>query len=114
MVTKLLSTLPQQCSYAMLVKNPSTGFDISVPVTLKIRSRSPKSNPLFPFSQQFIYASLVKIHLLVQKIMHGNESGRQRDPHQKQNIPPYSGLGGHNNIVYFFLSLIAQTETDQL
>ena len=39
---------------------------------LKIRSRSPKSNQLFPFSKQCIYASLVKIHQVVQKITHGN------------------------------------------
>ena len=44
----------------------------SAPVTLKIRSRSPKSNGLFPSSQQCIYASLVKTHQLVQKITHGN------------------------------------------
>ena len=39
-------------------------------MTLKIRSRSPKSNLLFPFSQQYIFASLVKIHPLFQKITH--------------------------------------------
>ena len=50
----------------------------SAPVTLRIRSRSPKSNKLFSFSQQCIYASLVKIHLLVQKIMHRNESGSRQ------------------------------------
>ena len=48
---------------------------------------SPKSNQLFPSSQQCIYASLVKIHQLVQKIMQGNESGHRQDPHQKQYIP---------------------------
>ena len=31
-------------------------------VTLKIRSRSSKSYQLFPFSQQCIYRSLVKVH----------------------------------------------------
>ena len=41
-------------------------------VTLKIRSRSPKSNQLFPSSKHCIYASLVKIHSLIQKIMHVN------------------------------------------
>ena len=41
-------------------------------VTLKIMSRAPKSNLLFPFSQQCIFASLVKIHPLVQKITHRN------------------------------------------
>ena len=51
-------------------------------MALKIRSRSLKSNQLFPSSKQCIFASFVKIHQLVQKIMHGNESGRRRDPHQ--------------------------------
>ena len=36
-------------------------------VSLKIRSRSPKSNQLFPPSQQCNYPSFVKIHPLVQK-----------------------------------------------
>ena len=40
----------------------------SAAVTLKIRSRSPKLNQLFLSSQQCIYAKLVKIHPLVQKI----------------------------------------------
>ena len=38
-------------------------------MTLKIRSWSPKSNHLFPLSQQLIYTNLVKIHPLVQKVM---------------------------------------------
>ena len=45
----------------------------SAHVTLKIRSRSPKSSKLFSFSQKCIYASLVKIHKLVQKITHKEE-----------------------------------------
>ena len=44
----------------------------SADVTLKVKSRSQKSNQLFPFSQQCIFASLIKIHLLFQKITHGN------------------------------------------
>ena len=44
-----------------------------VAVTLKIKSRSPKSNQLFTPSQHCIYASLVKICPLVQKITPGNE-----------------------------------------
>ena len=44
-------------------------FDIqSTGVTLKMRSRSPKSNHFFPMSQWCFYASLVKIHQLVQEI----------------------------------------------
>ena len=40
-------------------------------VTLKIMSRSPKSNQLFPPFQQCIYANLVKIPPLVQSIVQG-------------------------------------------
>ena len=40
----------------------------SADVTLKMRSRSPKSNHFFPMSQGCLHASLVKIHLLVQEI----------------------------------------------
>ena len=36
-------------------------------MTLKIRSRSTKSNHIFAYIQQCIYASLVKIHQLVQQ-----------------------------------------------
>ena len=42
-------------------------------MTLKIKSRSPKSNQLFTPSQHCICASLVKICPLVHKIMHGNK-----------------------------------------
>ena len=57
-----------------------------------------KSNQLFPSSQQCNYASLVKIHWLVQMIMHGNEkvdaySDRIRT---KTNIYPTLRVGGHN------------------
>ena len=45
----------------------------SAGMTLKIRSRSPKPNQLFLPSQQCIYASLVKMHLLAQKIMNRNK-----------------------------------------
>ena len=73
----------QQCIYASLVKihrlvqkithgNHILDICKSAAVTLKIRLRSPKFNQLFPYSQQCIYESLVKIHPLVQKIMHGN------------------------------------------
>ena len=40
----------------------------SAGVTLKIKARSLKSNQRFPFPQQCINASLIKIHQLVQKI----------------------------------------------
>ena len=45
-------------------------------VTLKMRSRSPKSNQLSPPSQPCICASLVKIHPLVQKISRRKEATR--------------------------------------
>ena len=51
-----------------------------VAVTLKIGSRSPKSNQLVPPSQQCICASLVKISLSVQKITRGNEATRMQTP----------------------------------
>ena len=41
-------------------------------VTLNIRGSSPKSKHLFPSFQKCFYASLLKIHPLVQKITHGN------------------------------------------
>ena len=47
----------------------------SASVILKIRS-SPKSNQLPPFSKQCNYASLVKIHQLVKRIMHRKEATR--------------------------------------
>ena len=54
---------------------PETKFHTlkKVAVTLKIGSRSPKSNQFVPPSQQCICASLVKICSLVQKIKSGNE-----------------------------------------
>ena len=58
-----------------IIQKPYFGQNLtfqSAPVTLKIRSRSPKSNQPFLSSQQCFYASLVKIHRLVQKITHRN------------------------------------------
>ena len=49
-------------------------------VTLKMRSRSPKSNQLFLPSQLCIYASLVKIHPVVQKISRRKEATRTPTP----------------------------------
>lgn len=43
-------------------------FIFSPPVTLKMRSRSPKSIPLLSLPKWYIYASLVKICPLFQKI----------------------------------------------
>ena len=42
---------------------------LSPAVTLKMRSRSPKSNQLLNLSQWYIHASLVKFHPLVQEIL---------------------------------------------
>ena len=67
-------------------------------VTLKMRSRSPKFNQLFPPSQPCIYASLVKIHLLVQNISRRKEATQTRKPTRtptgsapKTICPPPSG-----------------------
>ena len=57
-------------------------------VTLKMRSRSPKSNQLFPPSQPCIYASLVKIHPLVQKISRKKEATRTRTPTRTRTRTP--------------------------
>ena len=44
-------------------------FDILMPpVTLEIRSRSPKSNPLIPLLQWCIHVSMIRIHLSVHEI----------------------------------------------
>ena len=66
-------------------------------MTLKIGSRSPKSNQLVPPSQQCIYASLVKIRLSVQKITHGNEATQaptQTGSAPKTICPPPPSVGG--------------------
>ena len=75
---------------------------LKVAVTLKIGSRSPKSNQLVSSSQQCICASLVKICPSVQKITHRNEA--TRTPTQtptgsapKTICPPPLRLGGHNS-----------------
>ena len=49
-------------------------------VTLKMRSRSPKSNQHFLPSQLCIYASLVKIHPVAQKISRRKEATRTPTP----------------------------------
>ena len=58
-------------------EDKKSGNEIShlkkVVVTLKIKSRSPKSNQLFTTSQHCIFASFIKICSLVQKIKSGNE-----------------------------------------
>ena len=67
-----------------------------VAVTLKIWSRSPKSNQLVPPSQQCICASLDKISPSVQKITRGNEAMRTQTPTgsaPKTICPPPFGLG---------------------
>ena len=69
-------------------------------MTLKIRSRSPKSNQLVPLSQQYIYASLVKIYTLVQKIAHGKEAMRMSTPTgptSKTICPPPLRWGDKNS-----------------
>ena len=46
-------------------------------MTLKMKSRSPKSNQLLSLSQWYIYASLKKICSLVQKIFHLQDYDRE-------------------------------------
>ena len=68
-------------------------------MTLKIGSRSPKSNQLVPPSQQCICASLVKIRPSVQKITRVNEATRTQTSTgspPKTNMSPPLRLGGHN------------------
>ena len=69
--SSLVSTFIVLCHLCKLGQCiPYFGFQAfqSACLTLEIRSRSPK---LFPNSQ-CVYAKLIKIHPLVQKIMHGN------------------------------------------
>ena len=119
-VTKSNQLFPssQICFYASLVKihplvqkitnrnkatwTPTNLTFQSAGVTLKIRPRSPKSNQYFPLCQQCIYASLVKIHPLVQKITHRNKAtynGRRRDLHQDLYVPLSSVGGGHKKLI---------------
>ena len=73
---------------------------LSLAVTLKIMSRSPKLNQHFIMSQCYTHANLVKIHPPVQEILCKQESvtlmptptPRQQDQHQKQYAPlPFDG-----------------------
>ena len=69
-------------------------------VTLKMRSRSPKSNQLFPPSQPCIYASLVKIHPLVQKNIASERSYADADTdgiRTKNNMSPTFSWGNIMN-----------------
>ena len=63
---KILSGTLSECQTMWLI------YSLYRMVTLKIMPRSPKSNQLFTSSRQCIYASLVKINQLVQKITHVN------------------------------------------
>ena len=73
---------------------------------LKNRSRSSKSNKQFPYSQQCIYASLIKIHQLVQKITQETKSGRRRDSAPITIYPQYSGLGDITYIIILTLCIL--------
>ena len=97
--------------YASLVKmNPlvqkithrTNILDISkCAVTLKMRSRSPKSNQLVPPSQQCIFASLVKIHQLVQKITHGKEAMQTRTRIRTKNPSGWGDIMINNNDPFY-------------
>ena len=91
------------------MQKPSFGQNMtfqSANVTLKISSRSPKSNQLFPPSQNKKYACLVKIHLLFQKITNRNKAaqmpaGTPKGSASKSLCPPWVGAGGHkDNFAY--------------
>ena len=96
-VTKIYSTLHTLptlylCKFGLnLSTGTETKFHIlkKVAVTLKIGSRSPKSNQLVPPSQQCICASLVKICPSVQKITHGNEATRTPTGSAPKTICPH-------------------------
>ena len=69
----------------------------SAGMTLKIRSRSPKSKQLILHSQQCIYKSFVKIHPLVQKITNGNQAmGTPTGSAPQQICPSLFGWGDIN------------------
>ena len=70
-------------------------FSFSAVVTLKIRSRSPKSNHFFVMSQLYIHENLVKIQQPIHKILYRQDSvmRRQRDLHQNQYVPLPRWLG---------------------
>ena len=64
-------------------------------MTLKNRPRSLKSDQLFPFYQQCIHASLIRIHPLVQKITHGIEATpTTASGFAPKTICPLSSVGG--------------------
>ena len=71
-----------------------------VAVTLKIKSRSPKSNQLFTPSHHCIYASLVKICPLVQKITARNEISYIT----KRSLWPWKLSQGHQKYKQLFPS----------
>ena len=54
--------------------------NLSPPVTLKMGSRSPKSNQFLYMSQQYKYASLVKIYSFLQEIGCGQAIFQQSKP----------------------------------
>ena len=86
-------------------------FKSSPLMTLKMRSRSPKSNQLLSFSLWYVHTSLVKFHLLVQEIRvremgfrrwHGPR--QQRDPLWNQYVPPHLRWWGEDIITVTYIS----------
>ena len=68
-------------------------------VTLKNKSRSPKSNQLFSPSQPCIYACLLKFHAMVQKISCRREATRTPTPtgsRQKSSVVGIDIISFHN------------------
>ena len=95
------------------MQKPSFGLNMtfqSAYLTLKISSRSPKPNQLFPPSQNKKYACLVKIHLLFQKITNRNKAaqtpaGTPKGSASKSLCPPCVGAGDINIILLTYVKL---------
>ena len=73
-------------------------------MTLKMRSRSPKSNKLLSLSHLCTYASLKKIHPLVQKKFHLQDYGLANEVKVIKNL--ISSLDCHSDVTYASLNKI--------
>ena len=77
-------------------------FSFSTAVTLKIRSRSPKSNLFFVMSQLYMHVNLVRIQPLVHKILYRQESVTPMPMgFAPKSMTPSPLVGGHK---YFITS----------
>ena len=90
----------------------SGNFTYLSPVTLKMRSRSLKSNQLLSLSQQYIHACLVKFRRLAQEIIHivGYKKRMLKESALKPVWIPHLRGRGHKNseiagTAFYFLRL---------